>query len=62
MTDVYGARPQWLADAQAALDAAVAAAYGWDAGCCGGGGAGGVVGVEFGGGRVGSEAEKIACE
>ena len=31
MTDVYGARPQWLADAQAALDAAVAAAYGWEA-------------------------------
>ena len=31
VTDVYGARPQWLADAQAALDAAVAAAYGWDA-------------------------------
>ena len=31
MTDVYDARPQWLADAHAALDAAVAAAYGWDA-------------------------------
>ena len=31
MTDVYGARPQWLADAQAALDAAVAAASGWEA-------------------------------
>ena len=31
MTDVYGARPQGLADAQAALDAAVAAAHGWDA-------------------------------
>ena len=29
MTDVYDARPQWLADAQAALDAAVA--YGWGA-------------------------------
>ena len=28
---MYGARPQWLADAQAALDAAVAAAYGWEA-------------------------------
>ena len=25
------ARPQWLADAHTALDAAVAAAYGWDA-------------------------------
>ena len=25
-------RPQWLADAHAALDAAVAAAYGWPAG------------------------------
>ena len=31
VTDVYGARPQWLADAQAALDAAAAAAYGWEA-------------------------------
>ena len=31
MTDVYGARPQGLADAQAALDVAAAAAYGWDA-------------------------------
>ena len=31
MTDVYGARPQGLADAQAALDAAVAAAYGREA-------------------------------
>ena len=31
VTDVYDARPQWLADAQAALDAAVAAAYGWEA-------------------------------
>ena len=28
----YNARPQWLADAHAVLDAAVAAAYGWDAG------------------------------
>ena len=25
----YNARPQWLADAHSALDAAVAAAYGW---------------------------------
>ncbi len=32
LTRLYNARPQWLADAHAALDAAVAAAYGWDAG------------------------------
>ena len=31
LTNLYNARPQWLADAQAALDAAVAAAYGWEA-------------------------------
>ena len=31
LTNLYNARPQWLADSQAALDAAVAAAYGWDA-------------------------------
>ena len=31
LTRLYNARPQWLADAHAALDAAVAAAYGWDA-------------------------------
>ncbi len=31
LTTLYNARPQWLADAHAALDAAVAAAYGWDA-------------------------------
>ena len=30
LTSLYNARPQWLADAHAALDAAVAAAYGWD--------------------------------
>ena len=30
-TNLYNARPQWLADAHAALDAAVAAAYGWAA-------------------------------
>ena len=30
LTNLYNARPQWLADAHAALDAAVAAAYGWD--------------------------------
>ena len=30
-TNLYNARPQWLADAHAALDAAVAAAYGWEA-------------------------------
>ena len=32
MTNLYNARPQWLADAHAALDDAVATAYGWDAG------------------------------
>ena len=32
LTNLYNARPQWLADAHAALDAAVAAAYGWEAG------------------------------
>ena len=32
LTNLYNARPQWLADAHAALDAAVAGAYGWDAG------------------------------
>ena len=32
LTRLYNARPQWLADAHADLDAAVAAAYGWDAG------------------------------
>ena len=31
LTKLYNARPQWLADAHAALDATVAAAYGWDA-------------------------------
>ena len=30
LTNLYNARPQWLADAHAVLDAAVAAAYGWD--------------------------------
>ena len=29
LTNLYNARPQWLADAHAALDRAVAAAYGW---------------------------------
>ena len=29
LTNLYNARPQWLADAHAALDAAVAAAYSW---------------------------------
>ena len=29
--DLSTTRPQWLADAHVALDAAVAAAYGWDA-------------------------------
>ena len=32
LTNLYNDRPKWLADAHAALDAAVAAAYGWDAG------------------------------
>ena len=32
LTNLYNVRPQWLADAHAALDAAVAAAYGWEAG------------------------------
>ena len=31
LTNLYNARPQWLADAHAALDAVVAAAYGWRA-------------------------------
>ena len=31
LTVLYNARPRWLAHAHAALDAAVAAAYGWDA-------------------------------
>ena len=31
LTHLYNARPQWLADAHAQLDAAVAAAYGWSA-------------------------------
>ena len=35
LTNLYNARPQWLADAHAALDAAVAAAYGWDGGISG---------------------------
>ena len=29
LTNLYNARPKWLDDAHAALDAAVAAAYGW---------------------------------
>ena len=31
LTNLYNTRPQWLDDAHAALDAAVAAAYGWPA-------------------------------
>ena len=31
LTNLYNARPQWLADAHDTLNAAVAAAYGWDA-------------------------------
>ena len=34
LTNLYNARPQWLADAHAALDAAVAAAYGWSVETC----------------------------
>ena len=30
LTNLYNARPQWLADAHTGLDAAVATAYGWD--------------------------------
>ena len=30
LTKLYNARPQWLSDAHADIDAAVAAAYGWD--------------------------------
>ena len=32
LTNLYNVRPQWLVDAHAALDTAVAAGYGWDAG------------------------------
>ena len=32
LTNLYNARPQWLADARAALDDAVATAYGWKEG------------------------------
>ena len=32
LTNLYNARPQWLADAHTNIDTAVAAAYGWDAG------------------------------
>ena len=31
LTNLYNARPQWLADAHATLDTAVAAAYDWPA-------------------------------
>ena len=31
LTNLYNARPRWLADAHTALDTAVATAYGWDA-------------------------------
>ena len=31
LTNLYNARPQWLADAHVRLDAAVATAYGWPA-------------------------------
>ena len=31
LKNLYNARPQWLVDAHEALDAAVAAAYGWSA-------------------------------
>ena len=32
LTNLYNSRPKWLGDAHDALDAAVAAAYGWGAG------------------------------
>ncbi len=32
LTNLYNTRPQWLSDAHATLDGAVAAAYGWEAG------------------------------
>ena len=32
LTNLYNARPQWLVDAHATVDEAVAAAYGWDSG------------------------------
>ena len=32
LTNLYNARPRWLTDAHATLDAAVAGAYGWDTG------------------------------
>ena len=31
LTSLYNDRPEWLSNAHAALDAAVAAAYGWPA-------------------------------
>ena len=31
LTNLYNARPQWLADTHVALDAAAASAYGWPA-------------------------------
>jgi len=31
LINLYNAHPQWLANGHAALDASVAAAYGWDA-------------------------------
>lgn len=34
LTNVYNARPQWIADAHAALDVVVGAAYGWSADIC----------------------------
>ena len=50
LTSLYNARPQWLADAHAALDAALEAAYWWEADISEENAPGGVVGVEFGGG------------
>ncbi len=32
LTNLHNAHPQWLADTHEVLDAAVATAYGWDAG------------------------------
>ena len=55
MTDVYGARPQWLADAQAALDAAVVAAYGWEADIAEEDALGALLGLNLAGGGGASE-------
>ena len=60
LTNLYNARPQWLADAHAALDAAVAAAYGWDADISEEDALGKFAGVESG--RVESEMKSFAYQ